>query len=323
MDQPATSDNPGGVDPLFIVGLPRTGSTLWSNVIACDDETMRFGEMHFLNPWHHDFRTFVRKETGPLSVDVNVERLVTKLFMDRPWTGLRGNFWEQIRRIDPETLRDRIYAEIIGSDRSLGAVFRTLVTESTRIRGYRKCLIKFPVYVNHIQDLLGWFPGARIMHITRDPRGTVVSKLSDPGGTEKRLARYPLMTPLIRTTMKSFVVIQYRWAAAMHRRMAGNEKSYRVFRYEDLVTDPEATITALCDFAGIAYSSRMLEPRAGQPSSITGEKRAGFDPSSATRWRSRLGGLEADIIKKLTYRAMLDFGYDPDNHPTMRADARG
>jgi len=305
------------IQPIFIVGIPRTGSTLWSNIIARDPNVMRFGEMHFLNPWHQDFRNFLRQNVGDLAKDNSVETLIDILFSGGQYAGLRGNYWEQIQKINPELLKQRMQEAVLASDRSLASIFRIVVDEPTRIRGYEKCLIKFPVYFSYVRLLKVWYPNAKIVHITRDPRATAMSKTNDPGGTGKRLPRHPRLGLLIRYVMKVFVVVQYIWSSYMHRKNSGSN-NYALFRYEDLLANPEHTIRELCKFTGMDFNQDMLNPRKGQPSSLTGERRDGFDVTTAARWKQGLRPLEVHMITWVTRGSMRRLGYNPDTHPVYQ-----
>lgn len=309
--------NKSVVDPIFIVGLPRSGSTLWSNIISQDPNVLRFGEMHYLNPWHPDFRTFLREQTEDLTRDDNVHSMVDKLFTERQWRGLRGNYWEQIREINPDLIRERIRQGVLGSNRTLGDIFNVLVKESAEIRGYNRCLIKFPVYPIYLDKLRSWYPNAKIVHIIRDPRATALSKTNDPGGTGKRIKKYPWAAYPIKQGMKLFVAVQYLWTSRIHSSFK-DDNNYALFKYEDLVMEPEAVINDLCEFLGLEYTDKMLDPKEGQPSSITGQQRRGIDPSSALRWKSKMSPWEARLLEWITQSGMRRFGYDARNHSIFR-----
>ena len=76
--------------------------------------------------------------------------------------------------------------------------------------------MKFPVYVNYVPQLLQWYPQCKIIHITRDPRATAMSRTNDPGGTQIRIRKYPNLAYFIKKIMVMFVVIQYIWTSKLH-----------------------------------------------------------------------------------------------------------
>ena len=117
--------------PVFIIGLPRSGSTLWSHVMSKHPETAVFAEMHFLEPWHKDFR-YLMRQVGDLSDEQNVRSLVGKLFSEPPAAGLgRGpHFWRSIRNLEDAGLADAILQRILASEnRGIGFLFRTIIEE--------------------------------------------------------------------------------------------------------------------------------------------------------------------------------------------------
>lgn len=298
--------------PIFLVGLSRSGSTLWTNTLRAHPDVTVFTEMHFLTPWRRDFR-YVLKKVGDLQHDRNVERLVDTMFADPPVRGLaRGfHFWRQIRELETMGLRSTLKQRIIASsDRSIGFIFRTLIQEATRCRGANRPVVKFPVYPVYLEQLIDWWPNASIIHISRDPRSLAASKMNDPGGIGKLKQQYAALQAVLSASGKTFAVLQYVWTSHVPGQFS-SKPNYRVFLYENLLTQPEATIHEVCEFCGLLFHDAMLNPTEGQASSVTGAKASGFDPSRIHGWRKVLSPWEAKLIARLTKRSMERFGYTP------------
>ena len=79
--------------PIFVIGLPRSGSTLWENIIAKNSEICRLAEMLFLTPWKKDFRYFLNNYIGNLEKEENIERLLEKVIEKKVYKGITGSFW--------------------------------------------------------------------------------------------------------------------------------------------------------------------------------------------------------------------------------------
>ena len=297
------------IKPIFIVGLPRTGSTLWAKVIAQKPDMLIFDEMHYLSPFRKDFRYFLKNAVGDLNSDDNVQKMVHLLFSVSRVEGLRGGFWTDIKGSNQE-LKPKLSKRILESDRSLGSIFRILVEEGTRAFGYNRCLVKFPVHVAYVKQLRSWFPEAKIIQITRDPRATAVSKSSDPGGTEKLAKKYRGFKKGIIMASKTYVIFQYMWSAYIYRKMK-NTPGYEIFSFEELLFKPELTLHKLCNFLEIKYSDEMLSPKEGQPSSITGNKRKGFNKEAIFLWQKRMPKWESTLMHILTKRSMTRLEYEP------------
>jgi len=300
--------------PIFIIGLPRSGSTLWLNVFAENPNIFRMGEMLFLTPWRKDFRYFLRRKVGDLSDERNIEKMIELIFSDENVRGITGSFWQyDIANVNNTLLKKKLFHRILESDKSIESIFKILIEEITHFSGYNRCCMKFPVYVNFVPELLQWYPECKIVHIIRDPRAMAISRKNDPGGTSKKIKKYTSLRFIIKMIMVFFVVCQYIWTSRLHCKYK-KFKNYSLFKYEDLLADPEKVIRELCKFTEIDFVPEMLVPSEGQASSVTGKRQKGFDKKSASRWKTVISPLENIIITFLTKESMRRFEYDPKNH---------
>ena len=273
-------------------------------ILAKSKAVAPFPEMWFLDPWHKDFRYFCKKTVGSLAIDKNVVRMVDLIFSDRTIDGIHRVFWSHMTKYNDPELKTSISERILTSDRSLGSIFKALIEETTRHRGFDRALVKFPVYPNHVPKLLEWYPKCRILHGTRDPRATAMSKKYYKGPGKYRFPQAKVL----------FLIIQYIWSSKVFERHKDLE-NYALVRYEDLLFDPEKTIRGICDFTDLEFTTEMLQPRHGKPSSLSGEQVAGFDRAPAYRWEDTISFLENKLVTTFTRRSMKRFGYDPDTHP--------
>lgn len=307
-------------NPIFIVGLPRSGSTLWLNVFAENPKLFRMGEMLFLTPWRKDFRYFLRRKVGDLSNKRNIEKMIDMIFSDEKVSGITGAFWfYDIAKVNDPLLKKKLYHRILESDKSMESIFKILIEEITHFSGYSRCCMKFPVYVNFVPELLLWYPECKIVHIIRDPRAMAISRKNDPGGTSIKVKKYANFSFFIKKIMVFFVIFQYIWTSRLHFKYK-KFKNYALFRYEDLLADPEKVIRELCKFTEIDFTPEMLMPREGQASSVTGKRQKGFEKKVASHWKSVISPLEKIIITSFTKASMRRFEYDPKNHPVYFND---
>lgn len=310
--------------PIFIIGPHRGGSTLWHNIISMCPSVMRLTDPRFLSSWRHkDFRYFLRTFVGDLSVDQNVDKMVELCFARKALPGLNSTFWrfKNITAADDPELKNSISRRVKKSDRSLGAIARILIEEITAFSNCERACVKFPVDIGHIPELISWFPDCRIMHITRDPRALAMSKTNDPSGTAIKVLAHPRLAWFIRKLNVSYVISQYRRSARLHSRFQCL-KNYRLFRYEDLLAEPEKTLREACTFVGVKFTVDLLHPELGlhehQPSSLTGKQRKAFDVLAAVRWQDVIPAVDKWLITALTKRSMKTLKYDPDTHPIFR-----
>jgi hypothetical protein len=310
--------------PIFIIGFHRSGSTLWHNLIAMCPGVMRLAEPFFLGPRRQrDFKFFLQTQARDLSSDQDIEKMVELCFARKRLPGLESAFWrfEGIAAADDLSLRKEIVRQISASDRSLGAIARIFVTEVTRFNGCERACMKFPVDPLHLPELLQWFPDCKVVHVTRDPRASAMSKSNDPSGTAIRILERPRLGWLIKKAAIWLVITQYRASARLHLRFK-DLKNYRLFRYEDLLAEPEKVLRELCGFIDAEFTDDMLHPEKGrhdhQPSSLTGKRAKAFDPSAATRWKTAISIFDTWTISLLTRGSMRKLGYNPKTHPIFK-----
>lgn len=310
--------------PIFIVGPHRSGSTLWHNLISMCPGVMRLTDPRFLGEGRHkDFNYFLNTRADDLSIDENVDAMVEMCFSKRNLPGLDSTFWrfENIEVIKNPELKKDISGRIKRSDRSLGAIAKIFIEEITRWGGCSRACVKFPVDLGHISELLQWFPDCKIVHITRDPRAVAMSKRNDPAGTAIKVTKHPGFAWLIRRLAAWFVIAQYRRTAQIHMRFK-HLTNYRLFRYEDLLAEPEKVLKGLCEFIEVDFTEDLLHPETGrhehQRSSLTGKQRKAFDASAAIRWQTIIPAFDKWLITTLTKGSMKRMDYDPESHPIFR-----
>lgn len=302
----------GEPEAIFIVGVPRSGTTLMRMVlgrhsrIAIADENHYLG--HFL-PWVDTGWNFRR--VGDLRSDDAVRRLVDRIYSDEfqrgSWLRDMSQFWRWLlRHVPPEELEQRL---LVG-ERSRRGVFTALLRAYADRRDKTIMGEKTPAHYRQVDTLLAWYPTARVVHMVRDPRAVYVSEL------RRRTAR-PESVPyrwLIRVPvlMEAFVLLAVTrtWADAVHRHRRYARRypdAYRLVRFEDLVREPETEIRRVCEFLGVTIEPRMLRQKVVSRGERLGE--AGFDAGAADRWRRSIPDRDARALTWLLGRRIREMGY--------------
>ena len=173
---------------------------------------------------------------------------------------------------------------------------------------------KTPRHVYHVERMLAAFPDARVVLMLRDGRDAVASLKRRSGDVACSISRWEADT---RETL--------RWR--------GHERVMLV-RYEDLVTQPEATLGAVCAFVGLRYEPAMLrfheDPRHWfgqtelQPADGVGEEshrvrrnwqvhQPLFDGRGV--WHTALTPADLTLFDRAAAGLMHELGYYPDAWP--------
>jgi Sulfotransferase family len=145
---------------------------------------------------------------------------------------------------------------------------------------------KTPKNILFINTLFTLFPAAQFIHMIRDPRDAFCSVRERAA---KRTSRWVTKTPG-RTAAE--------WCRGIHSGLAWRERPerYREVRYEELVSQPEATLRPLFAFLGEPWAPSVLENNATFSTSVG-------------RWRSELSAAEVAAIEGVAGETMRALGY--------------
>lgn len=309
---------------VFVVGLPRSGTSLVRHLLNGSDAVAIASETHFFGA--PGTRAFLQRAlrggetllynqrpsgirrriaaTGDLRSDAGVRQVVDYLYT------IDGQYW---RWLHEHVTQEELVQRLLASERSERALFDLLMAlfaGPKPIRGE-----KTPHHLFYVPTLLDWFPEAKIVHVLRDPRAVYVSHDRKPEFTARRRARGGLQ----RLPLTQLLYIGVSWLRAVrldaHYRQQYPAR-YRLYRFEDLVARPQAQLAALCAFLDVELTDAMLQP-AFQNSSFAAAANdsagatSGFDTASAERWREHVHPLTDLFFRLWARRGMSAFGYRP------------
>lgn len=273
--------------PLFIVGMPRSGTTLLATILGSHPRIDISPETHFINGFVRDLQ---RDGVDPDDTEAVWER----------WT--RFHRFAMID-VDPERLRERWLVRAATQD-PLKSLLASIIELHAANRGKVRGGEKTPDHFQHIDTLLSWFPGAQVIFIIRDPRAISASLLRVPWG-----GKY--VDQHAEKWMKSMAVVdRYQ-----------SDPRFSVLRYEDLVQTPEATIRQLCERIGEDPVPQMLATK--KETSVAGSVIADWasdhfaqsarppQTGSLEKWVDQLSRAQVSMIESITAATMKQWGYEP------------
>ena len=171
-------------------------------------------------------------------------------------------------------------------DQVMAGLIHAVVMPYCQKQGKPRWAEKTPKNILYIDTLFALFPAAQFIHMIRDPRDAFCSVRERAAKTTPRWAT---KTPG-RTAAE--------WCRGIHSGLAWRERPerYREVRYEELVTQPEATLRSLFAFLGEPWAASVLE---NHPLFST----------SVGRWRSELSAAEVAEMEAVAGETMCALGY--------------
>ena len=222
------------VGPLFLVGVPRSGTKLLRGALN-EHPRIRIPdvETEFLPFWVARWEEYERLDSPDGFRHFYDHCRQLPFFIQLRERGLDvdcGEWFEACKDFTPAAIFEALIRTVVSVDPG----------DNSTIWGD-----KSPSYTAHVPLLLEQFPGARVVHIIRDVRDCSLS--------------------LNKAWGKSILRAAQRWQDDVSkcrddgRRHPGR---YMEIRYEDLLADPVASLRKICCFIGVDFDQRMLAPSA-------------------------------------------------------------
>jgi len=187
----------------------------------------------------------------------------------------------------------------------LGSTFAQVLSSLVRAYGQRLEKPSASVWVDHTPTnfkrgltMLRLFPEAHFVHVVRDGRAVAASLLPLDWGPNN--------------VMHAAEFWMARCAAGLSAELELPDRVLRI-RYEDLVTDPEAILRRIADFAGMEYEPAMAQGGGHRPSRYNERQHRlvgqAPDPSRAYSWQHSLTPREIEIFEAEAGEFLEALGY--------------
>jgi hypothetical protein len=272
--------------PIFILGCPRSGTTLLQLMLHAHPRIAIPPETRFVLTSYEARNTFgdLRREPNRMALANSIVRERQTLFYD---LGVDA---------------DEVFAEIMAGPPTLGSAIGIVFRAYARRFGKPRWGDKRPGYYQYIPALLRMFPDAQIVHLTRDGRDCVASLLTMPWFKQDIYA----------------AICSWIEAIDSGRRAARQlpADTYFELSYEDLVADPAGRLAKLCDFLGEAFEPAMTEPHKIADSTIPERKTWHADTQKSVtagpsgHWSTRLEPWQIALCETAMGGRLRSLGYE-------------
>jgi hypothetical protein len=279
--------------PVFVVGVPRSGTTLLAALLASHSRFAAGPETLFFSFWRGAPQEHILADPRWPSRAV---AFLTSL------PAVRGKVHEVYGR----AARD--LHDFLAARPPAACLLEALVQPRARAAGKARWVEKSPVHLLHVRDIRRIFPHAPIVRIVRDPRDVALSLRSMPWGEQSLLANAYRWQGMDRASWDFFAT-----AANVHT----------VF-YERLVCRPEEELGRLCTFLSEDFEPAMLDTRlAADGLAVEGEwwkDRAGqpLDPELVFAWRRGFPEVDRLAFEGICREGLERYGYEITTPPPAR-----
>lgn len=213
-------------DPVFVVGYPRSGTTLLATLLGRHSKLAATPESHFVD------------EVTPGS-----QRKARRVVSDHD--SILARYAESVRVKDFDLDADAVRSTFLQEEASYAALFQVLLEAFAQAHGKPRVVEKTPAHLPFVPVLLGWYPNAKVVCIVRDGRDAVASRMAQPW---------------THNNLRLHCLDWRRWVAmgdAFERRYP--VEMIRI-SFEDLLSNPHETLDSVCRFIGEKFEEQQLDP---------------------------------------------------------------
>ena len=305
----------------FVVGVPRSGTTLLRLMLDSHPDLAIPQETHFLPSLilvDLGHSTFLRQYsvTGPLEQASQPREYHSGLLRDLVYGAIvTSAFWEDFDIPASQLLERMRSIEPFVVAEGIRCFYQLYADRHGKSRWGDKTPV-YGVFMRAIEELL---PEAHFIHIVRDVRDVAVShkerKRWKLGRDVERLAEF--WEALVRETRSQGATVQH----------------FKEVRYEDLLRNSEQVLEAVCDFLNIPFAAQMRAFHLLAPGRLS-ELRDSHDPGGAVRisrldkldnhlrvcepldlsrigrWKQLLSISESKSIERIAGKMLERYGYD-------------
>ncbi len=269
--------------PTFIVGCPRSGTTLLSAILNRHPKICVPPETHFYRYMYEQF-------PGGLSWvktnwSINAYQFLEPLTRDY-WTDYTPN---------------ELIDDLLSPPNNEGEFFLHLISKYQKRANKQFWIEKTPDHLRFIAKILAQHPNARFIYIYRDGRDVALSlcKTGWPWITNDFLDNMLLWNKYIKE--ETFLTKAY---------------NYHRIKYEDLISNPDFIINKLCSFLDVEYYEDMLIPNGSEKhlaerQSLHKQKIFNnIDPTNCEKWKTEVNSTITRLATTLFKKSLLSYGYD-------------
>ncbi|MEQ9423714.1 MAG: sulfotransferase [Cyclobacteriaceae bacterium] len=260
--------------PLFIIGLPRSGTKLLRELLNNNDFiAIPTVETHFIP-------LMISKFNHPGEI-LTRQREFFKFFQ-------RTSFYQNMVK-DGMKMK---FQDLESLDYQCWSSFcKSLLSLFIKKGDFIIWGDKSPSYLKKVSFLKRHFPDSKFLHIIRDPRDVAVSVKKMWNKSEIRAAyEWKKSIGLIRNQVHKF------------------NSDYLEVRYEDILSKPQLNLIAICNFLSVQYSTGMLSLKKSYEVSTSTKGAKNIVKNNFNKYSS-LDKEKLYLIERITHPLLSDLGY--------------
>ena len=261
----------GDFKPIFIVGVGRSGTSMLQSMLNAHKDISFPPETHFIRYY--------------LAKNYNFNSVKHKLLEDKNLTKLNIDL-----------------VGLVNASKNLKDFYISLLNSYLNLKDKRFVGDKDPKNLEHLKVIKENFSNSFIIHIYRDPRAVIASRLKAKWSMDKPFWQH---------------LLAYKAQLTYGRDVGGRIfENYLEIKYEDLLNHPERELSKITNKLGLDFDNGMLEYYQKADEVIVGEeiewKKNLYRPimkGNVDKWKNELTSNQIKTIEVVLGKEMKLLGY--------------
>jgi len=278
-------------EPVFVVGVARSGTTLLTAMLSAHSSLSCGPETHFFRRLAEvEVDQLCDPETWPEPAANFISSIRHSAF-----TGYESKSLLEKYELDPAQIADYLADKKPAIPNILASVTEQYMTRL----GKRRWIEKTPDHLEFVHLIRKYFPVSPIVRIIRDPRDVALSLMRVPWGASLFLEALLFWKRLDEASAEFF----------------STDQNSLTVRFEDLISDTEAELKKLCEFVGEDYEQVMLDTsssgRRVNSRNVPWKTKASQSPDTGriASWRNELTREENQLAEALLGDRLVTYAY--------------
>jgi hypothetical protein len=273
--------------PIFIIGTERSGTNLLRLILNSHSAIAVPHPPHIMKFFHPIERFY-----GDLNKDKNFKKLISdvcRLVELHPYP------WE----IKPD--KDKVFINV--KERNLINIYFEIYNQYMQFTGKERWACKSTFMIEHVAEILKYFPAARFIYLVRDGRDVAFSAKSSVYN------RYH-----VYYTAQLWCKEQQLGLSWFNKLLP---EQILLMKYEDLISDTEGVIKKTCLFLGEVFEEKMLEYHHSDEAQKSGSLSISWENTSKPvmagnkqKFIENLSKKEIKIFEAIAFNELSAFGYE-------------
>ena len=284
-----------GKSSIFIVGAPRSGTTLLTSFLVSHSGIISGPETQFFNK--------IGLGSKKLEQALNAEH----------WPQTAVNLMEERLTLSGQSVlslynkdREQVVNFLKSKSPSISAMLESIVSNDSVERGEERWLEKTPNHLKHIADIKAHFPVAKIILIHRDFRDSASS--------------IPKL-PWASVSIAENAALIHSWYSSAEKELSIDD--VYVQSYEKLVMNPEGELRKLFAYIEEPFDNKILERKGAE--AVTTENEPWkqdvyqkIDNQNLSKWKGKLQGDLLVQTEAILGNLLGKFGYEATTTKTFK-----